>query len=235
MTSMEEQLRAVSAVMESDLASIRGRIISDRKGGEGTSDELTADEETKAQNELRQRHQVDLNDERNLADLEDKGLMSHMDKARAALAEQAKRHQELPKQNEIRARHVKNLRAFSSLVQGLQNAGQELLCGVEDAFIQSSNATKLSKGDRPHSFPDVPKGAPANREAIVKLAEKISSSAGQCQKTNTAITDTVNGIDVLRREYEMVVDAYAKHLEHYRASHDALIQILGNGSGAQEH
>jgi hypothetical protein len=227
-SSMEEQLRTVSAVMESDLVAIRQDIIGDRKGDESSlPSDLTPEEERKVQHELRRRHQVDLNDERNLADLEDKGLMSHMVQARKTLAEQTKKQQMLPKSEDTRVKHVKNLRHFSSLVQGLQSAGLELQCGVEETFLQSNNSVKLSKGERPHSFPEVPNGKPANRDALVLLAERIDKSALQCHKSNTAITDTVNGIDVLRREYEVVVDAYVKLLNHYQASHEALEQLLG--------
>ena len=227
-SSMEEQLRSVSAVIDGDLAAIRQKILAGR--GESGGAVLTPEEERKLHQEVRQKHQVDLNEESNIGELEDKRLMGHMVSARKSLAEQERRRLTLPRFEEVRAQHVKNKQQVSGLIQRLQEVGLETQCGVEDTFLQSSNTTKLASGSRPHAFPEVPPEVPPNRAALVMLAQKISGAGSTCQKTITAISDTVNQLDVLRRDQEVVVDALVSLYHHYRASHEALEHLLGTNA-----
>jgi hypothetical protein len=241
-SSMEEQLRRVSAVMEDDLVAIRQKVVAEREGrfssdrnpvdsGAATVN-LTEEEERKVYNELKSKHQVDLHDENNLAELEDKGLIDHIAQARRTLAEQEQKKTALPNRDNIRARHVHSKLQFSSLVQALESANMNLLCGVEEAFLQGSNTAKIAAGKTPHSFPEVPEEKPVNHGALATLSTKVDGAAKSCQAASSAIADAVNGIDVLRRECETVVDSLIKLVDHYRASHIALERLLGAGKGS---
>lgn len=224
-TTMEEQLRQIASVMSDDLEEIRQKILAERKDV-GPGSDLTAEEERRAYAELKVKHQVDLNDEHHLADLEDKGLMSHMERAREILAAQEKSRAELPSRESVKANHVKNLRQFSALVQALRTADMELQSGVEETFLQARNAARIGNGETPHSFPKVPEAKPANHEALTLLSSKIDKTANSCQESSKAITSAIQTLDVLRRESEAVVDAMTKMADHYRAAYNALEQLL---------
>lgn len=225
-TDMEEQLRTVSSTMGDNLTAIRQKILKSRATGQSEETALTEEEERRAYLELRKRHQVDLNDEGNLTGLEDRGLLSHMDEARRALAEQNKTQH--PDQTVLRTGHVKTLRQFSTLVQTLTSANMELQCGVEETFLQANNAAKLSKGETPHAFPSVPGVKPTNAEALDLLKKKTDEAAKACQKSAESIASGINEIDVLRREYEKTIDGLTILVEFYKKSHTTLAELLAD-------
>jgi hypothetical protein len=227
--SMEEQLRQIGTMMSDDLEDIRQKILAERRNESGDL-QLTAEEERRAYAELKAKHQIDLNDKRNIAELEDKGLMSHMESARRLLAEQEKCKAGLPSREDVKASHVKSLRQFSALVQELRTTDLELQSGVEETFLQARNATRIGGGETPHSFPGVPQGKPANHEALAMLSTKIDRAGNSCQESSKAITSAIQTLDVLRRDSESVVDALTKMVDHYRKAYDALEQLLGGSA-----
>ena len=234
-------MRQISDVMADDLEVIRQRILAERKQGgaeppsstAAAGQTLTVEEERKAYAELKSRHQIDLNDEHNLADLEDKGLRSHMERARAILADEEKSKAALPSQETIRANHIKNLRQFSALIGALREADLEMQNGVEDTFLQARNAARLGVGEQPHAFPPIPKGKPANSEALAMLGDKTDKAAKACQASSAAVTATIQSLDVLRRESEVVVDTLMKLVDHYRASFAAIERLLTSSKGGE--
>lgn len=219
--TMEEQLRRVAAVMEDDLAALRQRAVADRGGA------LTDSDERKVHEELRKKHQVDLNDERNLSELEDPGLVSHMEQARRTLASQMAKSGALPARADMRAKQVQNARQFSSLIQKLDQVKRDLQCGTEETFLQAANAAKLAAGQTPHAFPRVAVGWPPNHEALGALGRKIAAAAKSCETTSDVLVEAVAGFDVLRRDSEVVVDTLVRLVEHYHTSHVALERLMG--------
>lgn len=238
--ALEEQLRADAAALEADAAVLRREILAGRPaaprgspeagaagGAEAPAEELSPEEERELHQELRRRHQVDLNDERHLAELEDKGLAGHMESARSELASQELKRQALPRLDAVCAQHVKNKQQASHLVRTLQAAGLEAQCGVEDAFLQASNAGKLAAGHAVHGGREPLTAVAGYQSALKTLGGKTEEAARAFQAAAAAMAATVNGLDVLRRDQEVVVDGLTALLRHYQASHDALARLLG--------
>lgn len=191
-----------------DIAEIRKRVLDER--GEGGADSLTADENRKVYNELVKRHQVDLNDEENVANLEDPSLVAHMEAARRRLAEQERALARLPQLEVLRSQYLKAMGKISSLVRSLEERSQSERENVELAHRQPRILETLGVGQKPHGFaaplPPPVAADPATKEALTITGKKAQDVAENYEAFLTAVQEVKNDLFVVRREVEEVGD-----------------------------
>lgn len=172
---------------------------------------------------------IDLNDESAVVqESEDRKLSSHMKNARARLADIERKAGELLEDKKLKEMHVTNLRELSSSFTEFRKRLGEYQTATEVTHVHSRNATKLANGEKPHGYPEVKAVKPENAGPLAHMAKKISENGEEHQKLHDAFVDILNRLGVLRRNYESVVDGYAKRAQHhhemYAAAADGLVE-----------
>ena len=198
-----------------------------------TRQQLETPEATEARlKKLRLLHQVDLNDEKNIADLEDEGLEHHRRKARqilkAGLADQAA----LPSASNLLRDDTATRRALSSLMANLKEAQMALQCAIDEVHAHASNALKLTVNEQPHSYPPVGPDRPT--AAMVKclnhLEKKVMSAVGDLNRTSEMLNTFERDLTLTRRNYETVVDGLRRRDEYYMAAYAEISNLASGGS-----
>lgn len=163
---------------------------------------------------------VDLNDEKNLADLEDPGLKEHMRRARERLVEQERAMDTLPTPDALKREDARARQALSSIMTGLKDQQMNLQCALEEISLHSSNADRLATGDMPHGYPKTgTRSVDANLQGNMRhLAKRISGTAASVGDTLTVLAELERHLTLARRNYEAVVDGYARRVERLEQS-----------------
>ena len=168
--------------------------------------------------------QVDLNDPAQLADLEDAGLMDHMDAARAQLVAQELASKELV-DNEILSKQEIEGRCALSDVMNLIREQRQLLASVRDAvYLNSSNAEKLSKGIAPHGYPSV--NARSGAGPLELLSTRINDMGTAVEQIYDTLTSAESVLMRARRSVESVMVGRNQRCIHYESAWKELSQTL---------
>lgn len=170
---------------------------------------------------------LDLNVEKNLADLEDPRLMEHMRLARERLAEQDRGAQTLRPVGELGRDYTAARRALSETVQTLNRLKMSLEVAMENVTLNGSNLGKLVAGEKPHRYPqgDYSATLPFLQKKIVANATELSQIIAELEELEKSMT-------LVRRNYETVVDGYARHLASLSsAQKDASPSTTAVGNG----
>lgn len=190
----------------------------------------TAEQEAQARyEEMKKRHQVDLNDEKNLADLEDPGLMEHMRRARQQLAAHELELARLPTVEELKKNDTAARRALSGVVTSLKTQQMDLQCACDDVLLQATNVERLAGGEKPHGYPA--EGVPLHEENPLRknmkhLAKKINESGATLGNVAAALEAFERDMTLARRSYEAVVDGLCRRLESLESVHQDVARTL---------
>jgi hypothetical protein len=186
---------------------------------------------------LRRQHQVDLNDERNLADLEDPGLMDHMHLARRQLAGHDLELAKLPQPAELERADTDGRRSLSALALSLKEQQMALQCACDAVILEAANVGRLVEGGRLHAYP-APSAALGRDTAVAKnlehLGKKLSSAGSELSKIAEAFSNFERALTLARRSYEAVVDGLRRRHARYEASHQELSESLRASAGGSE-
>jgi hypothetical protein len=171
--------------------------------------------------ELRKRHQVDLNDEKHLADLEDPGLMDHMRKARLALAAYESERARLPSSEVLRRDDTTARRALSGVVTQLKEQQMALQCVRDEVILHATNIERLISGTTPHGYPAQPD--PKDRDGVLTrnmsyLMKKVSGAGEELSRIIVYLEDFERGLTLARRNYESVVDGLQRRHDGLEAA-----------------
>jgi hypothetical protein len=168
--------------------------------------------------EIRRAIQVDLNDERNLADLEDPGLRKHMEWARAHLAQQESKLAELPALEGIDQTDRAGRRSLSALMVALKEQQMNLQCASDEVLLEATNVGRLANGEKPHGYPAANEPLVAET-ALAKnfahLQKKLVNAGDALTAVLLALADFERDLTLGRRNYETVVDGLRRHVDHY--------------------
>lgn len=188
--------------------------------GEDVLDLLRLQAEQARYEEMRRQHQVDLNDERNLEALEDKGLIEHMRAARRRSRANAEREARLPDRATIQCGDVEGRRALSSLMTGLKEQQASLRCVRDEVHAHTANVGLLAKNEQPYGYPAVeepPGGAMAR--CLAHLERRMMSSVADLDAITVALDDLERRLTLARRNYEAVVDGLCRRGAHFEAAY----------------
>jgi hypothetical protein len=166
---------------------------------------------------LKRQHQVDLNDAKQLADLEDAGLQAHMDQARKQLANHERNQASLPSTASLRRHDEEARRALSSLMTNLKAEQMVLQVACDDVLLQATNAQKLSEGGRPHGYPATDGLASQDRAAknYEYLGKKLTAAGNDLTQLALALEGFERELTLARRLYEGAVDGLARRGQHF--------------------
>ena len=190
--------------MAADMAEIRRRVL-----GRAPSAPATEAEERQIYNTLRGNHQVDLDKEENLANLEDA--------ARERLCQSAKAMLRLPLREDLRSQHAAAVREVSDLVRRLDDSTVAHHERAEQAGRQGRVLAMLAAGHVPYGFTQAVGRAtvadPAFQQAMALAATLADATAANYDGLLKETNETREALFRLRREVEQVGDGLLSLIE----------------------
>jgi hypothetical protein len=188
-----------------------------------------ADSAQRRYDELRREHQVDLNDAKQLADLEDPGLVAHMDRARKQLANHERNQAALPSEESLRRGDTDARRALSSLMTSLKTQQMALQVACDDVLLQATNAQKLADGGQPHGYPAADDLSPQEHAAksFEYLGKKVSAAGNDLAQIVTALEGFERELTLARRAYENAVDGLARRGQYFEEAYGEAAFLAG--------
>ncbi len=219
------------------LAEIRARVLGTRAGGAPAEAAPSTEEQRTIYQELQKRHQVDLNDERNLAGLEDPGLLSHMEGARRRLAEQDRALSRLPCREALREDYIKSLGEVSGVLARSEQLLSDTRERVELAFLLPRQVRAFAAGQTPHGatrpLPATVVADPAVGAALAFVEKKGEAVAEAFEKGLEVLSETRGQLFVARRQMEGVCDGLLALLEGAEEERRLLREYLRVASQAE--
>jgi hypothetical protein len=183
--------------------------------------------------------QVDLNDPTQLGDLEDAGLMSHMDEARAQLADQERASALLVESDLLSEMEIDGRSALSDLMTLLREQRAALANARDSIFLHASNAAKIAAGVTPHGYPQVdslkpaapPKPAAASgirtdTGSLVMLSSRINEAGNEIERVCSALEAAESTLTRARRSVEGVMTGRGQRCTHYENAWHELSKTL---------
>jgi hypothetical protein len=176
--------------------------------------------------ELQRQHQVDLNDTKNLADLEDAGLQAHMEQARALLADHERNRAALVDEEQLARGRLEIDQALSNLLKSLNDQRMELQVACDNVLLQAANAQKLAEGGLPHGYPPAGGGDHGSR-CTEHLGRKLQGAGGALARIVEELKRFEQDLTLTRRTYETTVEGLARRSEYFRGVFDAATRPPG--------
>ena len=177
--------------------------------------------------------QVDLNDPSQLGDLEDAGLMSHMDEARAQLADQERASTLLVESSQLSEMEVEGRSSLSDLMTLLREQRAALANARDTIFLHSSNVAKMAAGITPHGYPPVDSsktaaasGIRANTGSLVMLSSRINDAGNEIERVCGALEAAESALTRARRSVEGVMTGRSQRCAHYESAWHELSKTL---------
>jgi len=164
--------------------------------------------------ELKRKHQVDLNNANQLKDIEDSDLQEHMVQARIQLAEYEKKLEQLPEIKELQNLDTDVRKLLSRLTTSLKSQQMLLQVSCDNIILQATHAQRLSNDEYPYGH---------QKNASLKSFDILGQ---KMIETGNNLTDIVNvfvafnrDLTVARRSYEIIVNGLLKRVEHFETSY----------------
>jgi hypothetical protein len=206
------KLRGVSDPQPPQLFADHIRKTSEGQGADPSG--VTGAEPGCATDDLRKAFQICLDDEANLAGLEDPDLVEHMELARATYAEKLiSEKRSAPNLDELKAKHKQILVEMNSLLRAIEEQKAERQRNTDEICVHGSNAKRLSAGPTanvppPHGYPALKSPVPPEcLEAFKRLSAQIAEDGELSQKSVAFCEDTLKKLTLLRRGIEGLLDA----------------------------
>lgn len=195
-----------------------------------------AEEAQRRYDELKRQHQVDLNDAKQLADLEDPGLQAHMDRARKQLAGHERNQAALPSEEALRRGDTDARRALSSLMTSLKAQQMALQVACDDVLLQATNAQKLADGGQPHGYPTADGLAPQDHatKCFEYLGKKVSAAGNDLAQIVTALEGFERELTLARRAYENAVDGLARRGQYFEEAYGEAAFLAAQGQATRK-
>ena len=166
--------------------------------------------------------QVDLNDERNLGDLEDPTLVEHMRRARVVLAGHDRIGADAPGIASLTAQDAGSRRALSTVTRQLNDGGMSLRCACDDVLVQATNLGRLIAGEAIHGFPATNRALPKDSA----IAQNLAHMAKKIGEVGTALENLAIGLQGLERDLTLTRRGYEQVVDGLRLRHDNLEAAL---------
>lgn len=152
--------------------------------------------------------QIDLNDEKNLLELEDPILTNHMSESRKTLEDYKKLYETkeiIKTKEEIDNELLDNSRLSASCMLLMSENNTTLFNNLENIILQNTNLLKLNNGETPHGFPQVEDYAKINTIQFKKIVEHLNKRI--TDPLNTIIKSNENLIK-LERDIKKIITSY---------------------------
>ena len=151
--------------------------------------------------------QIDLNDSKNLIDLEDPSLIEHMANARQRLLEAEKQNKTT--KNEINLKMIDASRQITFINKQIKNVHSTLSLSLENLLLQTSNMEKITNNETPHGFPKIRKNTQLQgkdwEDNFNHLSKKISPIGETITENIEIIIGLEKNLVLLGRTYQLLI------------------------------
>jgi hypothetical protein len=183
-----------------DMAAIRERVLN-RRAEQQEGPTCTPAEHREVYNELKSRHQVNLDEEQNAVELEDPTLILHMEGARARLQQQEEALRRLPERETLRTAYLQTMRKLSDVIRSLSDSIAFERNNVELCHRRARTLTTLLSGRK----------APGEETSALELAVKESNSSALSYEACVKLIEAAKEeVFLVRRDIETVGDGLLK-------------------------
>jgi hypothetical protein len=166
--------------------------------------------------QLKDRHQVNLNDGGNLADLEDPALMEHMDNARAQFMSYQAKLGEIPTAANMGSADLHAKLALSGLTTRLNDQKMVLHTACGEVHLQAANAGKLAGGGRPHGYPTMQTPlTPDQAQVFAWMQLKLDAASAELSRIGDTIETFECEVILARRAYEAVAVGLTRRSSYF--------------------
>ena len=174
---------------------------------------------------------LDLNDEKNLADLEDANLQAHMQQARVRAAELSAELERLPAPAELQLDVAAASQALSSVASGLSAHLLAIQCATDEIQLAARNAGRLAAilagAPQTTDLLKWPHGYPAaGPAALLHMENKIGAIAATLGAAVVAIEGLARDHTLTRRLHDQAIEKQKRRCGHYESAYAELIQTL---------
>jgi len=153
--------------------------------------------------------QIDLNDEKNLIELEDPILINHMKGSRKKLEDYKKLYEskEIIKNKEDIDNELRiNSKLSASCILSLNENNTILSNSIENLILQKSNILKLYNEENPYGFPQIENYTKITFKKIIDcLGKKISAPLDNAIIANNNLNNLEKNIKIVINDYELLI------------------------------
>lgn len=170
-----------------------------------------------SQTDLKAR-QIDLNTVTDLAehDLEDAALQSHMERARERIKDYWRQQDELPTAESLDELDSDIRKSLSAIVLEFDHHRSWLQLANDAVLIQSSNATKLATGAKPHGYPPLEYTEQSVIACFTHLSSKLKLASETVSSSFARFAEIERKLILMRRNYEVCVDGEKRRSKHFQ-------------------
>lgn len=151
--------------------------------------------------------QIDLNDAKNLLDLEDPSLIEHMANARQRLLDAENRNKTT--KDEINVKMIDASRLMVSAGKQAKIIHSFLSTSLENLILQTSNMEKITNNEVPHGFPKIRKNTQFQakdwEDNFTHLSKKITPISDSMIENIETITKLEKDLVLLGRSYQLLI------------------------------
>jgi hypothetical protein len=164
--------------------------------------------------ELKRQHQVDLDDAKHLAGLEDPGLQAHMVQARKRLADSERARSAIVSAESLRRDDAGVSRMLSELTTSLKDQQMALQVAWDDVVLQATNAQRIASGDQPHGYPAMGSSA-SHFRCFEHFGEKVAAAGRDLARIVGAFEEFERKLTLARRGHESVVSGLLRRSQYF--------------------
>lgn len=202
-----------TATLGADIAEIRARVL----GARQPTAKLSADDHKVVYKELQSLHQIDLNEEKNLAHLEDPGLVAHMNSARQQLTEYQRTLARLPRRESLRTLHLDSVGSISQQLRKFDEYDMFHREQVEHAHRLVRIIENLARRKPIHGTSASLSHAAASDPTVIGAlnfaCEKAKEVAQSFQHAVNGVVDMKGELFTVRHQFETVGDGLLELIE----------------------
>ena len=205
--------------MRRDIEEIRAKVL------QGKPQPTTPYEGQEIYEKIKEKHQIDLNQEGHAQSLEDPSLLAHMEAARARLDKFYKTARAPPHLETLRCEFSKQIGRMSQFMKDCKTRVESEKEKVEYAHFNARAFNDLTSGRTPHGYPGPLSGTTGGAASALFLA-KTQKAATNYEELLQAHEQIQNDLFMLRREIERTGEDFIAAIEELTSERQLLRELI---------
>jgi hypothetical protein len=156
--------------------------------------------------------QIDLNDEKNLLELEDPVLIKHMYESRKMLDETIKKNNEIvftQTKEDLEKELINQARDVSLYISNVKKSTNIFSTNIENLIVQNNNLNKLYNGENPYGYPEISNFTKIDsiifKKIINHINNKLSPLSNELNDANIQMVELEKKISIIITNYNLLI------------------------------
>jgi hypothetical protein len=156
--------------------------------------------------------QIDLNDEKNLLELEDPILIKHMHNSRKLLDETIKKNNEIgftQTKEDLEKELINQAKEVSLYIFNLKTSTNIFSTNIENLIVQNSNLNKLYNEENPYGYPEILNFSKIDSSIFKKIINHINNKllplSNELNTANTQMIELEKKINIIITNYNLLI------------------------------